>query len=214
MKTSLLVVALTAITISSQAQRNQVLIYGGPQITSAFYSAGGKEQQVSSKAGFHIGTGLKVPFENHLYFAPTVFYSLKGYRVDLTEPSTPPDSLATSNSTRIHTLEIAPMLQFDFSMKANHAFFKVGPSIDVQLSGRETFILQDKTSVSRQMKYGFNNYGYVGANVIAQFGYESKTGFMLGASFIHGLGSINNVDDGARILHQSVSLSIGKYVRR
>jgi len=213
MKQLLLVAAVIMITVSANAQ-NKVLLYGGPQMSSAFYSINGHAQQVSSRPGFHLGTTLKVPFENHLYFAPSMFYSLKGYKVRLNEPSTPPDSLATSNETRIHTLEIAPLLQIDFSMKPNHFFVKFGPSIDVQLSGREKFTLQDKSTVSRKMTYSFKDYGYVGANVMATFGYETSCGYMFGLTYSHGLGSINNVDYGARILHQVVSFSFGKYLKR
>ncbi|MET0634731.1 MAG: porin family protein [Chitinophagaceae bacterium] len=213
MKQFLLFTAMILIALTSNSQ-NKVLLYGGPQITSAFFSVNGKEQHVTAKPGFHIGTGLKVPFENHLYFAPTLFYSLKGYKVTLTEPATPPEPTATSNETRIHTLEIAPMLQYDLTMKASHLYFKVGPSIDVQLAGRETIIFEDKSETTGKMKYGFNNYGYVGANILAQFGYENKSGFIMAATFSHGLGSINNIDYGARILHQVISLSFGKYIKR
>ncbi|RYY62066.1 MAG: PorT family protein [Chitinophagaceae bacterium] len=213
MKQILLITAVIFIAVSAGAQ-NRVLLFGGPQLSSAFYSADGKEQQVSSRPGFHLGTTLKVPFENHLYFAPSLFYSMKGYKVRLTEPSTPPDSLATSNETRIHTLEIAPLLQIDFSMKPDHFFVRFGPSIDVQLAGRETFTLQDKTTISRKMKYSFKDYGYVGANVMATFGYETACGYHFGVTYSHGLGSINNVDYGARILHQVVSVSFGKYLKR
>ncbi|RYY54363.1 MAG: PorT family protein [Chitinophagaceae bacterium] len=213
MKRFLLLTAITCLAFLSHAQ-NKVLLYGGPQLASAFYSVNGKEQHVNTKPGFHLGTAMKVPFEGHFYFAPTVFYSLKGYKVDLTEPSTPPDPMATANDTRIHTLEVAPLFQFDIGKKASHFFFRFGPTIDVQLSGRETFTLQDKSKVSRKMKYSFKDYGYVGANVMATLGYETRGGSFFGVTLSHGLGSINNTDYGARILHQVAGISFGKYIRR
>lgn len=213
MKRFLLLTAVGCLAIVSQAQ-NKVLVFGGPQLSSAFYSVNGKEQHVNTKPGFHLGTAMKVPFEGHFYFTPSVFYSLKGYKVNLTEPSMPPDPMATANETRIHTMEIAPLFQFDFGKKASHLFFRFGPTIDVQLSGRETFTLQDKTTISRKMKYSFKDYGYVGANVVGTLGYETKGGAYVGVTLSHGLGSINNTDYGARILHQVLGVSFGKYIKR
>jgi len=213
MKYILILSAFLAANLTSSAQ-NKLLIYGGPQFSSAFYSVNGKEQTVHSRPGFHAGAALKVPFENHLYFSPTIFYSLKGYKVDITEPSIPPERTATRNETRIHTMEIGAILQYDFSMTPGHFFFKAGPTIDVQLAGKEKITWDDKSVITRKMKYSFKDYGYVGANLYGQLGYESKSGFLLGAMYSHGLGSINNVDYGARILHQVAGLSFGKYINR
>ncbi len=213
MKTILLSFAFIAMTAVAHAQ-NQVLIYGGPQVTSARYTIKGEAQAMTPKYGFQLGAGLKVPFENHLYFAPTAFYSLKGYNVKFNQPSTPPDATATSNSTSIHTLEVAALLQFDFSMKTQHVYFKAGPALDFQLSGQETYIQQDKTQVTQPMKYGFNNYGRVGANLMLETGYETRSGYLFAARLSHGVGSVNNTDDGPIILHESYGFTIGKYLHR
>ena len=213
MKKNLFVLALVISSFVSYSQNN-ILIFGGPQLTSAFYSVGGKAQEVSTRPAFHLGSTFKVPFEGHLFFSPTLFYSLKGYKVTLTQPSIPPDSFAIGNKTRIHTLEIAALLQYDFSLKPGHFYFKAGPTIDMQLSGKEKFTRQDGSVVSRKMKYSWNDYGYVGANIFGQLGFETRSGLLFGISYSHGLGSISNVDYGARILHQVTALSIGKYLMR
>ena len=81
----------------------------------------------------------RMQFEGKLYFAPAVFYSMKGYKVTLTRPSFPPDTLATDNEATVHTFEFAPMLQYNFSEAEGHFFIKAGPSIGLQLFGKEKF---------------------------------------------------------------------------
>jgi len=211
MKQFLLFIAMLATGLFAHSQ-NRLLVYGGPQVTSARYTISGEAQVMTPKYGFQVGTGLKVPFENHLYFAPTVFYSLKGYKARFNHPSNPPDPFASSNNTTIHTFEVAPLLQFDFSMKAQHVYFKAGPSLDFQLYGKETFIQNDKTEITQPMKYGFNNYGRVGANLMLETGYESKGGFVFAVRLSHGVGSVNNADDGPIILHEAYGLTVGKYL--
>lgn len=213
MKQLLILLAFTSVVITASSQNN-ILIFGGPQLSSAFYSVGGKKQSVDARPGFHLGGTFKVPVEGRFYFAPSLFYSLKGYKVNFTEPSVPPDSLAIDNRTRIHTVEIGALFQYDFSIKPGHFFFKAGPTIDIQASGREKFTRQDKSTVSRKMKYSWNDYGYVGANIFGQVGFETKSGLLFGISYSHGLGSISNVDYGARILHQVTAISVGKYLMR
>src|SRR5689334_19635868 len=95
-------------TIASFAQV-KIGIFAGPQMTSAKYSVDGQKQSTSSKYGFHLGTNVKIPFDTRLYFTPSVFYSLKGYKVKLNNPSELPDSLAVDNNTTIHTVEIAAL---------------------------------------------------------------------------------------------------------
>ena len=84
-----------------------------------------KSSPTSNKYGFHLGANLKVPFENKLYFAPAVFYSLKGYKVKFNQPSVLPDSLAVDNNTTIHTFELAALFQYDFTSNPNHFFVKL-----------------------------------------------------------------------------------------
>lgn len=192
----------------------QLGIFGGPQITSARYSIAGNKQPVTSKYGFHLGASLKVPFENKLYFSPAAFYSMKGYKVKFNQRSFPPDSTAIDNNTVIHTFELAALLQYDFSSQANHFFVRLGPSIDVQLSGKEKFNRTGNTPVDQKMVFSFTKYGRFGANMIVQFGYETSKGLLLSAQYSHGAGSINNADFGPRILHRVWGISFGKYLER
>ena len=214
MKTTVLLAGFVLATLPSFAQHNGLIVFGGPQGSSTDYRISGQRQQATPRAGFNIGTGLKVPFENHLYFAPSLAYSMKGYDVRFSRPSNPPSDAATSNRTRIHTAEMRVLLQYDLSLKASHFYVKTGPVLDFQLKGHETFAEGKEVTVSRPMTFDFNAYGYVGANVFMQFGYETRNGLSFAAEYSHGIGSINNVDNGPIILHRVYGLTVGYYLKQ
>ena len=190
----------------------QISIFAGPQTTSSKYTVNSKKQSNTNKYGFQLGTSLKVPFDNKLYFSPAAFYSLKGYKVKFNQPSLPPDKLAIDNNTTIHTFELAALLQYDFSNLPNHFFVKFGPSIDFQLDGKEKFHLSDGTTVDQKMVFSFERYGRYGASILLQLGYETSNGLLLSGQYSHGIGSINNADFGPRIWHRVFGISIGKYI--
>ncbi len=195
----------------SQVQFN---LFAGPQATTADYNIVNVKQPTKMKFGFQAGVGLKVPFENQLYFAPALFYSMKGYKVTYNLFNPLPDVEAKDNNTSIHTFEIAALLQFDLSAKPNHFFVKAGPSIDLQLLGNENYNLKMGGSVDRKMKYSNGDYGRYSGNLLAQFGYETNTGLMIFAQYTHGLASLNNSDGGPHITHRVFGISFGKFLNR
>ncbi len=192
----------------------QTAIFAGPQISSVKYTIQSKKQEPGHKYGFQAGVLVKVPFENKLYFAPAVFYSMKGYKVDLSLPSFPPDTLAIDNDTRLHTFELAPLLQYDFSTQPNHFFVKLGPSLDIQLFGKEKFNRSNQTTIEQDMVFSFTRYGRFAASLIMQLGYETGSGLIIFAQYNHGMGSMNNADFGPRIWHRAYGISLGKYLNR
>ena len=204
---------LIFLTVTCYAQVD-LGIFAGPQITSAEYSVNSEKQSTSNKYGFHLGANLKVPFEGKLYFAPAVFYSLKGYKVKLNQPSPLPDPLAIDNNTTIHTFELAALFQYDFTGNPNHFFVRFGPSLDVQLYGKEKFNRMNDHAVDRQMVFSFTKYGRIGANLILQLGYETKSGVFLSGQYSHGVGNINNADFGPYIVHRVYGITIGKYIAK
>ncbi|MEI9944524.1 MAG: porin family protein [Chitinophagaceae bacterium] len=201
----------TGIITVSHAQY-QFGIFAGPQISSAKYTITGIKQPTSNKYGFQAGVGFKIPFENHLYFSPAAFYSLKGYKVKFNQRAFPPDLKAIDNDVTLHTFELAFLLQYDFSMQANHFFLKLGPSLDFQLSGREKFNLENGNKVSRKMVFQYTDYGRYAANMLLHLGYETSNGLIISAQYSHGLASINNADGGPGIRHRVYGISIGKYI--
>jgi len=193
--------------------QNQLAVFAGPQASTVRYSIEGQHQEAGYKFGFQAGIGMKTPFEGRIYFAPSVFYSLKGYDVSFSRVSFPPDSLAINNSTRLHTFEIAPLLQVDLGTGPGHAYIKAGPSFDLQLSGKEEYDLKGGGTVSRDMKFSFADYGRFSFNALIQFGYETNS-FLVFAQYSHGLTSLNNFDGGPQIRHGVFGLSFGKYINR
>lgn len=188
-------------------------VFAGGQLTSAKYLIEDIDQPTSYKSGFMIGAGLKVPFENRLSFFPSVYYSLKGYKVDFNKQAFPPAVNALNNNTTIHAIEIAPLLQFDFSKNPSHFFVRLGPSIDVVMSGKESFdtlnTIGARETVKRDMKFSYIDYGKISAALNGQLGYQAANGLMIFAHYAHGIGSMNNADYGPRIVHRIYGISIG-----
>lgn len=212
MKKSFVLLVLTGITMIGSGQ--QFGIFGGPQMTTAKYTVRGEKQPATAKYGFQLGAGWKIPFENRLFFSPSAYYSLKGYKVKFNQAAFPPDTLAVDNNTSFHTLELAFLLQYDFSSKPGGFFVKFGPSLDFQLSGKEKFKLENNTTIDRKLVFDFGQYGRYGASMVLQLGYETSKGLTLYGHYTHGIGSINNADYGPKILHRAYGISVGKYLTR
>ena len=200
-----------SIAASSQVEFG---LFAGPQLTYSHYTIRDEAQKNKIKYGFQAGATLKVPFENKIFFSPMMFYSMKGYKVTLNQFSYPPDSNAIDNDTRLHTFEIVPMLQYDFGTTSNHFFIRGGPSLDIQLFGHEKFNRTTGAPVSRNMKFGFADYGYFAINFLLHVGFETENGLMIFAQYTHGVGGINNADNGPKILHRAAGISMGYYFNR
>lgn len=186
-------------------------VFFGPQATSTNYKVMDEEQPTEYKIGGQAGIIAKIPVEYQLYFAPSVYYSLKGYKVSLNNPSFPPGEDAVSNNVSVHTIEIAPLFHFDLSKKASHTFIQFGPAIDVALFGKEKIVLKNGTEVDRNMKFSFGDYGRFTSSAIARLGYEMQNGFFFFGHATYGLGSMNNADNGPKIRHRVYGVSVGKY---
>ncbi len=184
-------------------------VFAGPQARSVRYKVKDEKQKTGFKYGFQAGVGMKVQFESQLYFAPSIYYSMKGYKVTFTQFQFPPDATATDNDTRMHTLETAVPLQFDFSAKPDHGFIRTGPTLDFQLKGTETFHTNTGGTVTRPMKFGYNDYGRYSANWILQTGYESANGLSVFAHISFALSSLDNVDEGPDIRHYNLGICLG-----
>lgn len=189
-------------------------IFGGFQTSSARYTIDNTVQKTDYKYGFQGGVCWNITLEENIHFSPSLFYSLKGYKVTYNKPAYPPDVTATDNSVRLHTFEILPMLQINFSNKPDHFFIKAGPSMDIQLSGTEKFHLQNGKTVSRSMHFGNADYGRFGASLVGYLGFETRNGYIFFAHYTYGIGSINNADGGPRIRHRVIGFSIGKFIIR
>jgi hypothetical protein len=188
-------------------------MYAGPQVSSAVYKVNDVEQSTEKKNTMMGGLSLKVPFEKNLYFFPSVYYSQKGFTVDLKNGAYPPSEKAINNDMDLHTIEFAPLLQLDLSKKPSHFFLRFGPAFDFAISGKERFDTLNTAgstgTVSRDVNFSFTAYGRYTTSFNGHFGFESAAGFMIFAHYVHGLGSRNNGDYGPKIVHRTGGISLG-----
>lgn len=200
--------------LNASAQKSEWGFIVGPQMTSAHYTVDGNKQKTEYKPGVHAGAIVRIPFENLLYFTPSFYYSKKGYKVALTDPSFPPGDDAVSNDVNVHVFEIAPLFNVDLSKKPDHFFVRFGPSIDAAFKGDEKVTLNTGEVVKQDMTFDFGEYGRFTSNAIIQFGYETAPGWMIFGHYTHGLGSMNNADHGPKIKHRIFGITVGRFFRR
>lgn len=205
-----LAIIFFSFTLNAQVQ---FAFFAGPQTTSAHYLVNNIRQPNQFKYGVMAGMAAKVEFENQLYFFPSVYYSLKGYKVTLNNPANPPTEFAKNNNTSIHTIEAAPLFQIDFNKKPAHLFVRFGPAVDFAFAGKENFDTVSATgmraTISRSMKFSFADYGHITAQAVLHFGYETSKGLLFFAFYEHGFGSMNNADNGPKIFHRIAGISLG-----
>ncbi|HWI92625.1 MAG TPA: outer membrane beta-barrel protein [Flavisolibacter sp.] len=191
----------------------QFACFAGGQATSARYLVDGAKQPNRYKPGTMGGVAVKVEFDNQLYFFPAVFYNLKGYKVTLNHPAFPPSELAKGVDLTVHTIEVAPLLHFDFNKKASHFFVRFGPSVDYGYYGTESVDTVSssgaRATVYRRMRFDFTEYGHFTAQANLHFGYETGKGLMMFAFYQRGFGSMNNHDGGPKIFHRIIGISAG-----
>jgi hypothetical protein len=205
------IILLLSFSVNSQLQYG---LFAGPQATDVRYAINDKRQESSIKLGVNAGLQMKVPFDGRLSFAPSIMYNLRGYKVKFDGPVFPPDSSAIDNNTRFHTIELAFLLQHDFSSDAGHFFIRFGPSLDFVLFGNEKFNTNMSAQVDRSMKFSFGDYGRYLASAIFQLGYESSNGVFFYAHYNYGLTTMNNADYGPGIGNRAAGITIGKYFKR
>ncbi len=187
--------------------------FAGPQAITARYLINDTVQDNSMKIGFQAGINMKVPLEGRLSFAPSIGYNLRGYKVKFNNISQLPDYHAIDNNTSFHTVELSFLLQHDFTTGAAHWFFRLGPSLDFALFGKEEFNTTSSTTVKRDMKFSFNDYGHYLAAANLHVGFETASGFFIYAQYHYGLTTMNNNDYGPQIGNRAGGLSIGKYFK-
>lgn len=187
----------------------QLTVFGGPQMTSARYSIRGFEQQTKYKTGFMGGVGFHTSIEGPVYFSPMLFFSRKGYKVTFDRPAFPPDSGAVNNNASINTIELAPLIQINFSKKASYGFLRLGPSFDFNLSGKEAFDSTNGKHISRDMKFSFGDYSHATISMNAQTGFQLRSGFTAFLFVNFGVSSFNNADFGPKIFHRVGGVAVG-----
>jgi len=204
---------IAAFTWSSSFAQARVFIFAGPQTSTVKYTIKNVKQSSESKFGFRAGLGLKVNFDEHLYFSPAISWSNTGYKVKFNMPSSPPDSAAKDNNANLNQLDIDLHLQFDAGNHPNHFFLRAGPTFNVAVLGKESFHITTGEEVSRNMKLGFySQYSRILVSMVAALGYETSSGFFFNLQYSHGLISMNNADGGPQILQRVIGVNVGLFL--
>ena len=192
--------------------QNIIGLVGGAQLGGVRYELLHQPQAQERFLAPMLGEQLKVPFDVNLYFVPALRYQLRGYDVRLSIPNSLPDPDAVDNSIRLHGLEVAFLLQYDFGKGPSHAFFRGGPSLDAHLFGKERFTKANGEIVERTISFARGNYGKYTANLLAEFGWEMRTGWFVYGQYTYGATSMSNRDYGPSIKLRSFGISLGKYL--
>ncbi len=197
--------------IQAEAQ-NLLGLYGGVQLPGARYEILHQPQPIERFASMQAGAQLKVPFDVNLYFVPAIRYNLRGYNVQLTLPNNQPHPDAISNSIRLHSVETAFLLQFDFGKDASHLFLRGGPALEAHLVGTEQYTKSNGETIKQPVSFARGDYGRYSMNLLAEMGLEHRSGWFVYAHYAYGATSISNRDYGPSIKLRTFGLSVGKYL--
>jgi hypothetical protein len=209
----IVIYSVTLLCCINAIAQSQLGVLAGVHGSSALYAIKNVKQSTDYKVGFHIGVDYKIPFENRLTFVPALSYSMMGYKVTFNQPSYPPDLLAKDNNTRMHEIDVDPLLQYDLTKKADHFFLRAGPSFNFIISGNENYNLSTGENIDRNMKFSVTSgYGRYLAGIIAQVGYETSRGLTIYGQYMQQLMSMNNELDGPNIRNRMVGITVGKFL--
>ncbi|RYY44621.1 MAG: PorT family protein, partial [Chitinophagaceae bacterium] len=148
-------------------------------------------------------------FEPPLHFVGMLSYNLRGYT------AIPLTGDTSKIENRIHYIDLAPMLSYDFKTGENsHFSLSIGPVLGVAISGRQKITENGQTNSSK-MQFSFsNNYGYFNLGIHNGLSYHFNNWFVEG-SYHLGVSSINNneeVDD-TNIKNRGFALTLGYWLK-
>lgn len=196
------------ISISCAAQVSWGVLGGVQQVSARVKITDGPIIRDKAGFGFHAGGTLKVNFDNYVFFAPQLLYSLKNFTVKYNNILK--DSVGSSKIS-IHYIEIPALLQFDTRKDEKGFFFLFGPSFSVAISGREKRTFLDESEKKRAMRFAFTAYGRFEMNLLAKLGYRFQNNTTISCGYAYGLGSIVNDDYNPSVKPRMITLSAGYF---
>jgi hypothetical protein len=138
--------------------------------------------------------------------SPPVGYTLRAFKTKYTNGNTIENS--------IHYLTLCPNFSLDFvAAKDRNVVVGFGPVLGITKFGREKITTAGST-LSRNMKFGYGDYGWFDLGVTGSLGFEIKRFFIEGTYYL-GLANINNAieQDGINIRQRTLGLNIGYFLR-
>jgi hypothetical protein len=165
-------------------------------------SKDGEDLNVIGGGGLHLGAQMKVSFDKNVYFVPQMQYAYKNFTVEYNNADT------SSIKMKMHYLEIPLLLEYDLIKENRGFFFQFGPSISVALAGNETITGKTGSAENSPIKYAFNAYGRMEANLVANAGYQFNRFMQFSVGYAHGLGTIVDGDSGPQITPRMFTASL------
>jgi hypothetical protein len=206
-KTVSLVILSILLTTYTQAQDMGKVLFGvnGGYNLNLSYFVTDKTQKTKPLSGGHVGAMLKVPFENRLFFVPQLNVNYRGMATD---------SLQKNQFSKITEAQVRvmPLFQIEFTNPekgANTFFVELGPSLGFGFWGKQTKQDAAGLPISRSLKFGFSDYGYVDASWHTSLGYETMNGLRLKLDYVHGLTNMINTENGPTLKYMTISAGIG-----
>ena len=180
-------------------------IFGGANLNNALFktTSYGPTEKTSATYGYHVGIGRKFYIEDNVIFSTGAIGMLKGYQVNRGRVDT-----ATIN-TQYYSVEVPFLLQLNLGKKDTKPYFAFGPSLGFNLSGKDKVTKANGVATTTNMVFSFSDYARYEGSLNAIFGVQTKWGLFIEAKWMHGLGTIWNVDDSWVIKPRVASLTLG-----
>lgn len=205
----LIVSALLFILFVPAKAQTRIALRAGYNHNTASIHHKGAEQPTGYVPGVHVGLQVKTAFEPPLHFTGLVAYNRRGFTL------TPLYGDSQRVETRIHNLNLAPLLSYDIATRKNqHLTLTAGPMAGIAFSGSQE-ITEGGETRSSKMKFSTSaNYGFFDLAIYSGIGYHFNKVF-IEASYHLGFVSINNNEekDGTNIKNRGLNVSLGYYFR-
>ena len=199
---------LFSCSFSATAQ-TRIGVHAGYNYNTARIYTNQEKQPTDYVSGFNIGARIKTGFEPPLHFVGMLNYNMRGYTL---EPLAGP---VQKIETRIHYIDVAPLLNYDFKTGSNNFLsLTLGPTLGIAVSGKQK-ITENNITKSSAMKFSFSgNYGYANVGIFGGLSHHFNKFFIEG-SYHLGVNSINNDEevDGTNIKNRGFAVNIGYWLK-
>jgi hypothetical protein len=193
MKTITLIALLLFATQALLAQSSHFGIKGG--YNHSFIDGGPLPQGVEgiARPGFHIGIFKEYELKRWSIM-PSLLYTVKGFRVSVVPPSTPPGVSSITGTRAFNYLELPINLLYNFKIKPGKIFVSAGPYVGYLLaaSGHNT-TTAGGTATYTEKKFGIGGSGdYKRIDLGVNFGAGTvlKNGFLFNVTAYNGFTNI------------------------
>ncbi|PWU04108.1 MAG: hypothetical protein C5B52_02065 [Bacteroidetes bacterium] len=210
MRVSTLVIAITLISLQSNAQ---IQIGGQAGWNYVYASASTKDgTSISTKGGngFHLGLIVRAPFDNKLYFVPQMVFSHKTYTIQYNNAYG--DSVKDTHLA-LNYIELPVLLEYVTSENKPHLFFQFGPSLSIGINGKQKITSMDGTTQDEKMILNYTHYERFEFNLVGRIGYQFPNKFSVWGGYAYGLGSIVDADKGPVIKPRMITATLAYWFR-